>query len=69
MRAQGYVKYFSDSQNRVAAGMVSVIRLRLAEAMKGQIASNPEAKDLMTNTLTLMGQVKYNLSIRRRYMN
>ena len=65
-RAQGYDKYFSDTQNLVAAGMVSVIRL--AEAMKGQIASNPEAKDLMTNTLTLMGQIQYNLSIRRRYM-
>ena len=65
-RAQGYDKYFSDTQNLVAAGMVSVIRL--AEAMKGQIASNPEAKDLMTNTLTLMGQVQYNLSIRHRYM-
>ena len=65
-RAQGSDKYFSDTQNLVATGMVSVIRL--AEAMKGQIASNPEAKDLMTNTLTLMGQVQYNLSIRHRYM-
>ena len=65
-RAQGYDKYFSDTQNLVAAGMVSIIEL--ADALKGQVASNSQAKDLITDTLTLMGQVQYNLSIRRRYM-
>ena len=65
-RAQGYDKYFSDTQNLVAAAIVS--NIHLAESIKGQISQNAAAKELMTNTLTLMGQVQYNLSIRRRYM-
>ena len=65
-RAQGYDKCFSDTQNLVAAGIGSVIQL--ADTLKGLIGCNSQVKDIITDTLTLMGQVQYNLSIRRRYM-
>ena len=65
-RTQGYDKAFSDIKNLVAAGMTSVIQL--ADIVKYQISSNSEAKDLITNIITLMGQVQFNLSLRRRYM-
>ena len=54
-RAQGYDKYFSDTQNLVAAAIVS--NIHQAESIKAQNSQNSEAKELMTNTLTLMGQV------------
>ena len=65
-RAHSYDKCFADIQNLVAAGMVPAIKL--AEILKQQISSNSEAKTLFSDMITLMGQVQYNLSLRRRYM-
>ena len=65
-RAQSYDKCFSDIQNLVATGMVPVIKL--FEVVKPHIAGNQEAKTLFSDIITMMGQVQYNLSLRRRYM-
>lgn len=65
-RAQSYDKSFSDIQNLVAVGMVPIIKL--ADLLKSQIATNQEAKTLFSDVITLMGQVQYNLSLRRRYL-
>ena len=65
-RAQSYDKCFSDIQNLVATGVVPIIKL--FEVVKPFIAGNSEAKTLFSDVITLMGQVQYNLSLRRRYM-
>lgn len=65
-RAQTYDKSFSDIQNLVAAGMVPI--MKLADILKPQIAANQEAKTLFSDVITLMGQVQYHLSLRRRYL-
>lgn len=65
-RAQSYDKCFSDIQNLVATGVVPIIKL--LELVKPHIAGNTEAKTLFSDVITLMGQVQYNLSLRRRYM-
>ena len=56
-------KYVSDVQNIVAAAIVPVIKL--ATTMKKSL--NQEAKSYVSDILTLIGQVQYNLSVRRRY--
>lgn len=65
-RAQSYDKCFADIQNLVATGVVPIIKL--FELLKPQIAGNSEIKTLFSDTITMMGQVQYNLSLRRRYM-
>ena len=65
-RAQSYDKCFSDIQNLVATGVVPIIKL--FELVKPHIVGNPEAKTLFSDVITLIGQVQYNLSLRRRYM-
>ena len=65
-RAQSYDKCFSDIQNLVATSIVPIINL--FELVKPHIVGNPEAKTLFSDVITLMGQVQYNLSLRRRYM-
>ncbi|XP_045204785.2 uncharacterized protein LOC123557402 [Mercenaria mercenaria] len=50
-------------QNLVAAGLGTVIKL--TELIKGNISS--EAKGVISDTFTVLGQVQYNLSLRRRY--
>lgn len=57
-------KSIVDIQNLVAIGFSPIIKL--AEILKGSISS--EAKTLISDTLTIMGQIQYNLSIRRRYL-
>ena len=64
-RAQTHDKTIQDIQNLVATGMTPIIKL--AEVIKPQIRNNPEAKTLLSDALTLLGQVQFNLSIRRRY--
>lgn len=59
-------KAMVDIQNLVAAGMGPIIRL--TEVLKAHITSIPEAKTLISDALTVLGQVQYNLSIRRRYL-
>ena len=41
---------------------------KLFEVVKPHIAGNQEAKTLFSDIITMMGQVQYNLSLRRRYM-
>lgn len=65
-RAQSQDRGIVDIQNLVASGMTPIIKL--AEILKPHIVANNEAKTLLSDALTLMGQVQYNLSIRRRYM-
>ena len=59
-------KSIAQTQNLIASGMTPIIKL--AEVLKPQIKGNAEAKTLISDALTLLGQVQYNLSIRRRYM-
>ena len=63
-KAHANDKVMVDIQNLVATGFSPVIKL--AELIKGQIS--PEGKKLVSDILTILGQIQYNLSIRRRYM-
>lgn len=65
-RTQSQDRLIVQTQNLVAAGMTPIIRL--AEVLKTQISANAEAKSLLSDALTLIGQVQFNLSVRRRYM-
>ena len=64
-RAQTQDKGIQDIKNLVATGITPVIKL--AEILKPQIMANSQAKTLLSDSLTLLGQVQFNLSIRRRY--
>ena len=41
--------------------------IKLAEILKGQIKTNKEAKQMISDAVTLIGQAQFNLSLRRRY--
>ena len=58
-------KGIQDIQNLVATGITPIIKL--AEVLKPHIMVNPEAKTLLSDSLTLLRQVQFNLSTRRRY--
>lgn len=64
-RAQSQDRGMVDIQNLLSTAMTPV--MRLAEVLKPHIMANNEAKTLLSDTLTLMGQAQYNLSVRRRY--
>jgi hypothetical protein len=64
-RGQSVDRNIVDIQKLVSAEMVAV--LKLAELLKPHITSNSEAKGLLTDLITLSGQVQYSLSLRRRY--
>ena len=49
----------------MATGLTPIIKL--AELLKPHIMANNDAKTLLSDSLTLLGKVQYNLSIRRRY--
>lgn len=63
-RTQTQDRSIVQTQNLVASGMTPIIRL--AEILKPQIMANQEAKTLLCDALTLIGQVQFNLSVRRR---
>ena len=65
-RAQSQDKGIQDIQNLVATGITPIIKL--ADVFKAQFMANKEAKTLLSDALTLLGQVQYNLSVRRRYI-
>ena len=65
-RAHLQDKALVDIQNLVAVGFAPIIRL--ADVLKGQIQGNPEVKSLLSDSLTVLGQIQYNLSVRRRYL-
>ncbi|WAR05309.1 hypothetical protein MAR_020678 [Mya arenaria] len=58
-------KLMVDIQNLVAAGIGSV--LKLVNLLKDQ-SLGTEAKGVLSDTLTILGQTQYNLSMRRKYM-
>jgi len=62
-RAQSQDRGLSQVQGLVATAMVPV--MKLAEELKPQLKT--ESKKLISDTLVLLGQVQYNLSLRRRY--
>lgn len=65
-RAQSQDRGIVDIQNLVATGMTPIIKL--AEILKPHIQGNNEARAMIADALTLMGQVQFNLSVRRRYL-
>ena len=65
-RAQSQDRGIVDIQNLVATGMTPIIKL--AEILKPHIQGNNEARSMLADALTLMGQVQFNLSVKRRYL-
>ena len=65
-RSQTLDRSLADIQNFVRSGMTPIIQL--AEVLKPQISGNNEAKTLLADSLTLLGQVQFNLSVRRHFL-
>lgn len=63
-QAQSNDRSIQDIQNLVATGITPIIKL--AEVLKPQIRTNAEAKTLLSDSLTLLGQVQFQLSVRIR---
>ncbi|MCG8046745.1 MAG: hypothetical protein N0E48_14100 [Candidatus Thiodiazotropha endolucinida] len=65
-KAQTYDKAFRDIQSLIASGISPI--LELLSVLKDQIESNSKARTLISDSITLLGQAQFNLSLRRRYM-
>ena len=65
-RAQTYDKAFRDIQSLIASGIVPIFEL--LKVMKDEIQSNNRARSLLSDSITLLGQAQFHLSLRRRYM-
>ena len=65
-RAQTYDKAFGDIQSLIASGITPIFEL--LDILKEQIQSNEKAQTLISDSITLLGQAQFNLSLRRRYM-
>ena len=65
-RAQSQDRGLVDIQNLVATGMIPIIKL--AEVLRPQLQGNAEARTLIADALTLMGQIQFNMSVKRRYL-
>ncbi|MCG8046246.1 MAG: DUF5320 domain-containing protein [Candidatus Thiodiazotropha taylori] len=63
-KAQTYDKAFQDIQTLIATGMVPIIKL--VNVLKSHMTE--EAKSMISDSITLLGQAQYNISLRRRYM-
>jgi len=57
-------KGLQDVQSLLTASMIPIIKL--AECIKKSVIKS-QCKGLISDALTLMGQVQYNLSVKRRY--
>lgn len=55
-----------DTQNLVTAGMIPI--MSTAKLLKPYISKIPEIKTLIADSLTMLGQVQFNMSVRRRYL-
>ena len=55
-----------DIQNVIATGMIQIIKL--AELLRPHIQSNNEARTMIADALTLMGQIQLNLSVMKRFL-
>ena len=65
-RTQTQDRSMAEIQNLLATGMTPLIQL--ADILKTQFSGNSQAKSLLGYALTIMGQVQYHMSVRRRYM-
>ena len=65
-KCQSQDRGIAETQNLLAMAMIPIINL--AETFKTQFSSNPEARTLLSDALTLVGQAQFHLSVRRRYM-
>ena len=65
-RAQSQDRGLVDIQNLVATGMISIIKL--VEVLRPQLQGNAEVRTLIADALTLMGQIQFNMSVKRRYL-
>ena len=65
-KAQTYDKAFRDIQSLIASGLIPMFEL--LTVLKDQIQSNAKARTLLSDSITLLGQAQFNLSLRRRYM-
>ncbi|XP_060556539.1 uncharacterized protein LOC132717149 [Ruditapes philippinarum] len=65
-RSRSHDRLFQDIQSLLAAGMVPIIKL--AKILKTSISAKPQAKQLLSDSLSILGQAQYNISIRRRYL-
>ena len=59
-------KAWVDIQNLVSVGLAQVIQL--AEVIKPHIVKDNNARSMVSDILTVLGQVQYNLSLRRRHI-
>lgn len=59
-KAQTYKAF----QALISIGIMPIIKL--ASVLKSQISNNSEAKSMISDALTLLGEAQYNLSVRRR---
>ena len=64
--AQSHDRGMVDIQNLGTTGMTPIIKL--AEILKPHIQGNNEARTMIADALTVMGQVHFHLSVRRRYL-
>jgi len=65
-RAHMQDKALVDIQNLVSVSLAQMIKL--TDVLKSQMTVNKEAKKLSSDIFTVLGQIQYNLSIRRRYL-
>ena len=65
-RAQSQDRGLVDIQNLVATGMIPIIKL--TEALGPQLQGNAKARTLIVDALTLMGQIQFNMSLKRLYL-
>ena len=65
-KVQTYDKAFRDIQSLIASGLLPIVKL--LDVLRDQIQSNASARDLISDSITLLGQAQFNLSLRRRYM-
>jgi len=60
------VKALVDIQNLVSVSLAQMIKL--TDVLKSQMAVNKEDKKLSLDIFTFLGQIQFNLFIRRRYL-
>jgi hypothetical protein len=65
-KARSYDRLFQEIQGLLASGLVPV--LKLVKILKPAIMANQDAKQYISDAITLLGQVQFNLSVRRRYL-
>lgn len=65
-RTRTYDRLFQDIQSLLSSGIVPI--LKLVQVLKQSLMTNEEAKELISDSLTLLGQAQFNLSVRRRYL-